>query len=269
MAEVRAADTPGRYSSVFAHHVVDDEGERLRSLAEALDAGTIELLSALRPRPDWRCLEIGAGLGTVASWLARRCPAGEVVATDLSLEYLKQVSGPNLVVIKHDVTDDGFPEQSLDLVFARFVFAHLPTREETLARAATWLAPGGWLVLEDPARFPLDSSPHPRFRKVGQAVWRILAEQAGTDPDWARSYPEPLARLGLERLGLRVALPVVGPGTAIGRHFAATFRRVAPEVVAAGLASEEEVGQVVDEMFRDGFQDLAGASVAAWGRRPL
>jgi len=210
MSQALSPRAGGEYPDLFAHGT-DDEHERLQILAQELDEGTIRRLEALQPRPDWRCLEIGAGTGTVARWLARRCPTGQVTASDLSLRYLAQVSGPNLQVIQHDVTTDDFPAESFDLIVARWVFCHLRSRERDLARVVNWLVPGGWLMLEDPASFPLESSPHPLYRKVFLAMLRGSAELMGTDTGWARTFPEPLARLGLERLGLEGSLLIGGP----------------------------------------------------------
>jgi SAM-dependent methyltransferase len=228
----------GRYADLLPH-AADNERERLQSLAEALDEGTIGVLRALRPRPDWRCLEIGAGVGTVAAWLARECPAGEVTATDLTLRHLGKAAGPNLHTIEHDITTGDFPAGSFDLICSRYVFIHQAEREQILARVATWLAPGGWLVLEDPAEFPVDSSPHPAFRAAVHGIYGVLAEHAGTAPGWARTFPEPLAKLGLERVGARFSMPVVGPGTPMARFIAGTLRALGPAITAAGLAVQE------------------------------
>jgi SAM-dependent methyltransferase len=53
-------------------------------------------------------------------------------------------------VIRHDVRTDPFPEQSFDLIHARAVLMHIPDDPYLLPRMASWLAPGGWLVLEEP-----------------------------------------------------------------------------------------------------------------------
>ena len=58
--------------------------ERLRLLAALLDDGTFRLLERLGVQPGWRCLEVGAGGGSVAAWLCdRTAPGGSVLATDL------------------------------------------------------------------------------------------------------------------------------------------------------------------------------------------
>ena len=50
------------------------EVDRLRLLEKVYDAGTIEVLEQVGIKPDWNCLEIGAGAGSIAYWLADRAP---------------------------------------------------------------------------------------------------------------------------------------------------------------------------------------------------
>jgi ubiquinone/menaquinone biosynthesis C-methylase UbiE len=39
-------------------------------------------------QPGWRCLEVGAGRGSMAVWLAQRVgPSGHVVATDVDVGF--------------------------------------------------------------------------------------------------------------------------------------------------------------------------------------
>src|ERR1700734_4546355 len=55
-------------------------------------------------QPGWRCLEVGAGRGSMAVWLAERGGAsGQVVATDIDVTYLKRLNLPNLGGRKHNI----------------------------------------------------------------------------------------------------------------------------------------------------------------------
>ena len=50
----------------------DRERERLRLLEDSFDPGTFRWLDQLGVGSGWRCLEVGAGGGSVARWLADR-----------------------------------------------------------------------------------------------------------------------------------------------------------------------------------------------------
>ena len=74
-------------------HAWTQERIRLAGLEAALDPVTHERLAGLGVGPGWRCLEVGAGGGAVAFWLAKRvAPDGLVVATDLETDFLEVAS---------------------------------------------------------------------------------------------------------------------------------------------------------------------------------
>src|SRR5215813_9061683 len=88
------------------------ERVRLAGLEGALDPGTREHLTRLGVGPGSRCLEVGAGGGSVALWLAVRVvPGGVVVATDLETDFLETQAKTysSLEVLRHDIMSDELP----------------------------------------------------------------------------------------------------------------------------------------------------------------
>jgi ubiquinone/menaquinone biosynthesis C-methylase UbiE len=62
---------------------------RLQALEQIEDAHTLEQLVALGIVVGWTCLEIGAGAGSIAYWLAAQVGnEGRVVATDVQPHLL-------------------------------------------------------------------------------------------------------------------------------------------------------------------------------------
>src|SRR3954452_15906451 len=127
--------------------------QRFESLEALYDDRTKRFLSATGVSQGWHCLEVGAGGGSVASWMADRVGAtGRVLVTDIDPSHLSQlesVSRPNVEVQVHDVGVDAIPETTFDLIHARLVLIHVPQREAALARLVNALKPGGWIVVED------------------------------------------------------------------------------------------------------------------------
>ncbi len=158
-----------RYGERIFSHQHAGEADHLAVAAWALDPVTIPVLESLRLAPGSRCLEAGTGIGTIATWLARHCPEGKVVATDLQPALAEQHADPRVEVMRHNVLTDDFPEGSFDLIHARNLLGNLPEREHALARMVSWLAPDGIAVIEDVTTFPVYSSPYPLFRKVAVA----------------------------------------------------------------------------------------------------
>jgi len=84
----------------FASSEKDEiELDRLRLLEGIFDPSTIHHLEIIYVSEGWNCLEVGGGAGSVAEWLSTRVgPTGKVVATDIDLRFLSQVSFPNLEI---------------------------------------------------------------------------------------------------------------------------------------------------------------------------
>lgn len=281
-----------RYSDGVLGGPEEAERARLGAMADVCDPTTTRILRGLGVTDGWRCLEVGAGGGTIAAWLAEQVgtadgqvaagdgPAapdgvhdltavGHVVATDIDVRHLAGLAGPRLTVLHHDVTRDPLPGgQPFDLVHARFVLEHLREREGVLDRLVGWLKPGGILVVESIAGFPLGSSPHPAFREAMLSAGRALAETIGTDTDWARSFPAPLLSRGLVDVGMTVHVPTTGGANASALCWTLTLTRLRPHIRARELASDEVVDEALAQLADPAFFDLSFATAIAWGRRP-
>ncbi len=94
--------------------------QRLTGLEAWLDPGTIRHLEMLQVGAGWRCLEVGAGGGSIASWLGARVGAsGHVVATDIDPRFIDVLDAPNVEVRRHDIVTDDLETGAFDLVHAR------------------------------------------------------------------------------------------------------------------------------------------------------
>ncbi|MFH9089702.1 class I SAM-dependent methyltransferase [Streptomyces sp. NPDC017673] len=270
MTDTSSAPAPS--GEVYGEHVFShlrpDEAERLEALAQALDENTFQRLGRLPLREDWHCLEIGAGLGTTARWLAARCPRGRVVATDIDTRLFPDLDGRNgWEAREHDVTRDEFPTGSFDLIHARWVFSHLRSRDADLARVARWLKPGGWLVVEDLAQFPLESSPNPLYRKVSLAMCAAVQARIGTDCTWARDLSRVLASAGLTAVGMEASASSVGPGP-MGRFWRLSAEQLRSDLQDSFHITPAELDSFLTQVSSGELTDLCLGTVAAWGRVP-
>ncbi|EFG03820.1 class I SAM-dependent methyltransferase [Streptomyces clavuligerus] len=243
--------------------------DRLRALAAVCDPVTKASLSEWALPPGARCLEIGAGAGTVALWLAGRCTGGEVTATDTDIRFMAGLQHPALRVLQHDVRTQGFPEETFDLIVARSVLCHLPEREAVLARMVSWLRPGGRLHVEDPSFFPAASSADPVVRRLGGAVIATLAGTLGSDVDgWARSFPAPLLGLGLAEVGMRVHCPTLTSKNAAGTAWRLSVAELLPVMDRLGVLPEADTVEALAHLEHPEFADVAHAMIGMWGVRP-
>ena len=68
-----------------------DELARLRLIEQEIDSITIRHLTTVGVGEGWRCLEVGAGAGSIARWLAERVgPTGAVVAVDIMFRSVRR-----------------------------------------------------------------------------------------------------------------------------------------------------------------------------------
>jgi hypothetical protein len=93
-ATARAFDDAKVWASVGA-----GESRRLDLLAERLDPVTKRRIGLLGLAPGVRCLEIGAGRGSVARWLCEHV-ASQGQVTDLETGFLSGLALPNLTVLR-------------------------------------------------------------------------------------------------------------------------------------------------------------------------
>jgi SAM-dependent methyltransferase len=213
------------------------------ALSDLLDAGTRQRIEALIELPGKRCLEVAAGGGSIAHWLADRVgPDGEVVATDLKPQHIAARAG--LAVRTHDITSDE-PIGRYDLVHARLLLNHLPQRETALRHMVDALQPGGVLLTEDlwhTPELPLVAyGPEPAATLVNRyhaLHLRVLFDH-GNDRDWSRNALGAFHRAGLTGTEMRVYGSSWRGGSPGCRLLLAGTGQLRPEILALGMTEQE------------------------------
>ncbi|MFI0787730.1 methyltransferase domain-containing protein [Streptomyces lydicus] len=250
-----------------------EAGERFDALAELFDPVTFRHVDALGIGPGMRCWEVGAGGPSVPTGLAERVgPSGTVVATDIDVSWTRGLAGDVIEVRQHDVAADPPPPGGFDLVHARLVLVHVSDRAEALRRMVRALRPGGRLLLEDadpglqPLLCPDESGPAQRLANRLRSGFRQLMAERGADLTYGRTLPRLLREAGLADVRADAYFPITSPACAVLES--ATVRQIRGRLVAAGLATDEEIERHLANV-ASGTLDLATAPmISAWGRRP-
>lgn len=244
-----------------------------------MQPSTTALLARAGLRRGMTCLDAGCGGGDVAFEMARTVgPRGRVIGTDIDDAKLaiarseaRDQSLWNLEFRRCDAQKET-PVGVFDLVHARFLLSHLPDSAAALANLRDALRPGGTIVLEDVDFTGYFCYPEePAFRRYVE-FYRALAARRGADPDMGRRLPEFVSAAGFEGMQVSVAQHASTRGD-VRLVSALTMENIAESVVAAGLASAEEVNEVVAAMHR--FAATPGAIGATprvfevWARRPI
>lgn len=255
---------------VQGHYVLDNAWEharrRLTLLEQCYDEGTMRRLDGLGVQSGWRCLEVGAGAGSVAQWLCSRVGStGRVLAVDLDTRFLDQLDEPNLDVLRMDLRTDELPRDAFDLIHARAVLVHIPQREQILDTLVAALRPGGVLLVEDPDHFPVSAAGTGLYAEVFEASLDTAA-RAGLAKDWARHLPTELHRRGLEHVRAQCDVPLFEGGSVEAEFWRLSLAQLRDLVVTAGI-SPQRLDEWDRQLGEPGRWFPGMALVAACGRR--
>ncbi|GAA2601150.1 methyltransferase domain-containing protein [Dactylosporangium fulvum] len=263
------ASSPGHYTFDNAN---PDAEQQVRLLAEILDGHTTDVLAREGVESGWTCLDLGAGAGTIATWLAGQVsPSGLVVAVDQDPRHIRTHQLIDVRIADITVVDLG--TDVYDLVHARLLFMHLPQREDLLRRAAAALKPGGVLVVSDWDCRRLDEMLLRSTTDVAEAFLAFqtalvgLAVDNGASADWANRLPLAMLDTGLVDVTAKVHNELWRGGEAGCLLHACNSRQMEAALLSRGVTAEQLA------VLREGMADPATVAwsypmVTAIGRRP-
>ena len=232
-------DLPAQY---LLETGTDLSREQLECIGTLHDRHTIDMLATAGLRRGGRCLEIGAGNGGIARWMADRVrPGGHVLAVDIDTTRL--VGGPGLEVRRHDI-DEGVPDGGpFDLIHARMVLMHLPRRREIVTELIDALAPGGALVLGEYALSSFEPLAAPNraaadlFDRVVRTTIDRIGRPGGICYEWAHEMDDYLVRAGLVDVHSERAIQTTagaGTGCILYSNY---IKQVAPRLHEIGISA--------------------------------
>lgn len=224
--------------------------ERLDLLAGIFRPATLSFLDSVGLSPGMRCLDVGCGGGHVVREMAGRVgPAGEAVGVDFDPEILKLAAADaraqgleNARFELGDVLDFTLPG-GRDLVYARCLLTHLVDPAKALAAMVAAAKPGAVVAVEDIDMGGHFAHPPNAAFDAFLTLYRQAARQRGADPDIGRRLPALFRAAGLT--DLRITLSQVAHEADEGKWLTPiTMERIAPAVLASGLADEAEIERI-------------------------
>ena len=214
---------------------VFDPASRRRLLGTGLQAG-------------WRCLEVGPGAGSIMTWMGEVVgPTGQVVAVDLDPKFLSDAARPNVTVMRADMRTVQLPQQSFDLVHARYVLIHIPDYETALNRMLDCLKPGGWLMLEEPdfsASRGITGSAEQlaSVKKVNHAI-QVMYDRLGMDYAMGQRVQALLHARGLQSVMVENDGPLSAGGSGMATIMKMSAVQLREKYLSTGVVSDEDLGQ--------------------------
>jgi SAM-dependent methyltransferase len=186
-----------------------------------------------------------------------------VLAIDLDTDLLHNVDEPNVEVVSADVLELSLPPGSLDLIHTRAVLTHIPERARAIDRMVRWLAPGGWLVLEE-------------IDWLGQVTsdpsWSAgmhAYDQATVTIDWrcGRELVSELTARGLDSVDAGAKIDTIRGATPLADWYELSMRALRAAVLAADTATNAEIDVQLARLQDPTFRALGFTWIGAWGRR--
>jgi SAM-dependent methyltransferase len=199
------------------------------------------------------CLELGAGNGSIAVWLAEQVgPNGHVTATDIDVRHMPHHH--RISVLCHDLTQDPLPDGPFDLIHARCLLGHLPNRQTLLPELIRRLAPDGTILIEDfnttgagrtaaVLHAPQDPPGLADLWYEYEALRHELFTSAGTDGSFIVQVHGLLVDAGLTDVQTVTYCPSWRGGDPGSRHAQGTLQQFRPKLATRGFD-----GDAVDKL---------------------
>lgn len=234
--------------SEYVFQRVEDqrELERLQMIEQVFDPASRRRLLGTGLQAGWRCLEVGPGAGSIMTWMGEVVgPTGQVVAVDLDPKFLSEAERTNLSVMRADIRTAQLPQQTFDVVHARYVLIHLPDYEVALTKMVDSLKPGGWLVLEEPdfsasRGITGDEQELASLRKVNQAIEQMYATLR-MDYAMGLKLPALMQRRGLQRLTVENDPPLCAAGSGIATVMKLSAEQLREKYMATGVVGSSDL----------------------------
>jgi len=267
-----AHEAPNGY--VHANAAFDDELGRLRLLEARYDPHTFRRLSMFGPLAGTRCLEVAAGAGSVARWLAAQAgPSGQVVATDTDPRFLADAKKAGVEVRRHDILADPLEPGCYDLPHCRALLFHLADPRQAIRNITAAVRPGGWLLIEDADYISLVAADpaHPRaarFDQITQTLSTFFVASETLDPYLGRRLPSLITAAGLAETGSEAIACHRRGGSGEAELLRRSLERMGPMALSSGVAGQKEFDEVAAATADPSFSFLDALSIAVWGRVP-
>ncbi|MEM6658296.1 MAG: class I SAM-dependent methyltransferase [Pseudomonadota bacterium] len=222
------------------HHDIPSESDRMDQMADVLDGVSRNHLRRIPIQKHWKCLEVGAGNGSLSKWLSPNLPEGNIRVTDINPDLIADVTGPNLTVHGLNVVEDDLGEEIYDLVFLRAVLHHIAEREAVLTKLIRSLKPGGWIFIHEPDMHPSRAAPDEAVR-VFWSQFFSWASSLGIDYTTGTQIPQMLTERGMTNMSAWGDTAVYPGGSEYALWLQLTIAEIADKMLASENATRESL----------------------------
>ncbi len=139
--------------------------------------------------------------------------------------------------------------EKFDLIYARFLLSHLSEPEKCLAAMVKASRPEGTIVIEDTDFSGSFCYPSCAAYERYKELYQKIVQHGGGDSNIGPKLPAMLRKAGVQQIELNVVQPahIDGEGKLMAPM---TMSRISDALIADGLATENEVTQILAELNR-------------------
>src|SRR4029450_8095726 len=138
-------------------------------------------------------------------------------------------------------------EAEFDLVYARFLLTHLTDPADALQRMVKATKLDGVVVVEDLDHSGIFSYPPCSALQQHVSLYNQIIRRKGADPEIGPKLPVLFHQVGLRDVHLSHVQPIFIEGEAKRIH-QITLDNITPALIAAGLATEAEISELLSEL---------------------
>lgn len=231
---------------VFTETQYSQELERLQAIEHLFDPTSRQRLQSTGITTNWKCLEVGAGAGSITRWMASVVgESGGIVAVDLDTRFIANIEFNNVEVLEGDIRHLPIENHAFDLVHTRYVLIHIPDFQVALSRLLDFVKPGGWMVIEEPdfaaARaISGEECAYQSVNKVNQAILQMFAAR-GMDYSLGVKLPAILQTYGLQPVSVAVDTHLCKGDSDIATMMKMSTLQLAEKYIATGAATQTDI----------------------------
>ena len=142
---------------------------------------------------------------------------------------------------------------------------HISPSVDLLQRIVTWLAPGRWLLLEEPDFGMWIGDADPVWATSPQTTQVAFPNMALSQ---GRSLLRLIHQLGLTAVGADAEIDIIQAGTDLAESYKLSQAALAPPKVQVGALSPAQAKALIDRPGDDDFLACGFVHIGVWGRRP-
>ncbi|MBD2536860.1 methyltransferase domain-containing protein [Nostoc flagelliforme FACHB-838] len=257
---------------VFQDNQHDTEHIRLSAIQDEFDPDSRRRLSQIGITAGWSALEVGAGMGSIMSWMADQVSVqGKVVAVDIDTRFIENTNLPNVEVRCLDIAEKKLDTSYFDVCHARYVLLHIRDWKKAIENIWQSLKPGGWLVIEEPDFETSKAVAHPDKESVNRVNKAILAmyESMGIDPCFGSHLPQIFQQLGSEKIMVETYVPFANGGSRISQIMKMSAQHLAERYIATGVCLQADIERYIAVADDPSVWAYYYTTVATIGRKSL